>query len=366
MKFTVSRETFLKPLMQVSGVVEKKQTKPILSNLLLQIKGAALSITATDMEIELIAKMPLEQRFEDAEITVTAKKLVDICRALPEDAILEFSLDDSKLVLKSGRSRYSLSTLPTNEFPNIEEMHPVAQFKMKQSKLRKLIDATSFAISQQDVRFYLKGMLFDLSEGEVRSVAADGHRLALAKLRDLDVTQKAQFIVPRKGIMEISRLFSEEDADVEVCFSANHIRVATEQLVFSSKLIDAEFPDYDRVIPKNGDKIMIGSREALKQAFTRAAILSNEKFRGVRVELAQGSLKISANNPEQEEAEEQIEVDYHDTPLEIGFNVNYILDVLNAIRGDTVRFILHDTDSSGLIEDANDPSARYVIMPLRM
>jgi DNA polymerase-3 subunit beta len=354
-------------LVQVSGAVEKKQTMPVLSNVLLAVDGNTLSITGTDLEVELVAKLKLEESFEKAEITVPAKKFVDICKALPDDAIINVTLDEQKLIVKSGRSRFTLSTLPAGEYPNLEESEGDLSFVIKQEKLRKLIDATSFAVAQQDVRYYLNGMLFDLSAGELCVVATDGHRMALAKgAADIEISERLQIIVPRKGIAELGRLLSEPENDISITVSKNHIRVTTPEMVFTSKLIDGKFPDYNRVLPKGGDKVMVGERNQVKQAFSRVAILSNEKYRGVRAEFDQGSLKILANNPDQEEAEEQVEVDYQDDYLEIGFNVSYVIDVLNVIKGDMVRFTLSDSNSSALVDDVNDPSAMYVIMPMRL
>ena len=367
MKFTVSREKLLKPLQQVAGVVERRQTLPVLSNVLMVVDGNRLSMTGTDMEVELVAHVELDDAVTPAEITIPAKKLVDICKSLPSDADISFDLNDQKMIVKSGRSRFSLATLPANDFPNLEETKGDVSFSINQGYLKTIIDRTSFAMAQQDVRFYLNGMLMELSKNLLRAVATDGHRLALCDgeaVIDLDSTIQA--IVPRKGVIEIARLFSDEDSDVTLALSQNHIRLETSDLRFTSKLVDGKFPDYQRVLPKKGDKTVIGEKAEMKQAFSRVAILSNEKYRGVRIKITDGSLVIVANNPEQEEAEEVISIDYNGPELEIGFNVNYLLDVMGVIVSDSVKIALSDSNSSALVTDAEDESAMYVVMPMRL
>ncbi len=367
MKFTVSREKLIKPLQQVAGVVERRQTLPVLSNVLMVADGNRLSMTGTDMEVELVAHIELDESVPAGEITVPAKKLVDICKSLPGDADISFSLVDQKMIVKSGHSRFSLVTLPATDFPNLEESTGNIELTINQGYLKQIIDRTSFAMAQQDVRFYLNGMLFELSTNQLRAVATDGHRLALCDGEAvIDVSETTQFIVPRKGVIEIARLFSDEDSDVVMSLSQNHIRVETGDLRFTSKLVDGKFPDYQRVLPQRGDKIVIGEKSEMKHSFSRVAILSNEKYRGVRIKVADNTLVIVANNPEQEEAEEAISVDYSGPELEIGFNVNYLLDVLNVVVSDSVKIALTDSNSSALVTDAEDESAMYVVMPMRL
>lgn len=367
MKFTVSREKLIKPLQQVAGVVERRQTLPVLSNVLMVVDGTKLSMTGTDMEVELVAHIELDEAATSAEITIPAKKLLDICKSLPTDADIAFELNDQKMVVKSGRSRFSLATLPANDFPNLEETTGDISFTINQGYLKQIIDRTSFAMAQQDVRFYLNGMLFELSKNRLRAVATDGHRLALCDGEAvIDVDDTFQAIIPRKGVIEVARLFSDEDTDVALSLSQNHVRVETSDLRFTSKLVDGKFPDYQRVLPKKGDKIVIGDKSAMKQSFSRVAILSNEKYRGVRIKITDGAICIVANNPEQEEAEEILSVDYNGPELEIGFNVTYLLDVLNVIVSDNVKIALNDSNSSALVTDAEDESAMYVVMPMRL
>jgi DNA polymerase-3 subunit beta len=365
MKFNLSREAFLKPLQLVVGVVERRQTLPILSNVLLSLEQSRLSMTGTDLEVEIVGVTVTDAIGEDGDITVSARKLVDICRSLPDGAMVDFSSSDGKATIKSGRSKFTLSTLPANEFPSVDEGEKTVEFMVPGSTLKGLIEATSFAMAQQDVRYYLNGMLWELSENKLRVVATDGHRMALCDgVCDVFVAEPITSIRPRKGIIELSRLLDEND--VKVAMGSNHIRVTGGDYCFTSKLVDGAYPDYDRVLPKGGDKIVIGDRAELKQAFGRAAILSNEKYRGVRILLSEGFIKMVANNPEQEEAEEEVSVNYSGEDLEIGFNVSYLLDVLSVITSTEVRITLSSSNSSALLEDAVDGSAVYVVMPMRL
>lgn len=365
MKFSLSREALLKPLQLVVGVVERRQTLPILSNVLLSLEGTKLSLTGTDLEVEIVGSTEVGVAAEAGEVTVSARKFLDICRSLPEDAQVDFSSSDGKAMLKSGRSKFTLATLPANEFPSVDEGEKSIGFAVQASMLKGLIEATSFAMAQQDVRYYLNGMLWELSTNKLRAVATDGHRMALCDgICEVEVQETLTAILPRKGIMELSRLLGEEQ--VQVSMGSNHIRITGTGYCFTSKLVDGAYPDYDRVLPKGGDKLVTGDRAELKQAFGRTAILSNEKYRGVRILLSDGAIKMVANNPEQEEAEEEVTVNYGGDDLEIGFNVSYLLDVLNVLKGTDIRFTLSDSNSSALVEDAGEGSAVYVVMPMRL
>ncbi|MDG9929089.1 MULTISPECIES: DNA polymerase III subunit beta [Pseudomonas] len=367
MHFTIQREALLKPLQLVAGVVERRQTLPVLSNVLLVVEGQQLSLTGTDLEVELVGRVTLEDSAEPGEITVPARKLMDICKSLPSDVMIDIRLDEQKLVVKAGRSRFTLSTLPANDFPTVEEGPGSLTFNLVQSKLRRLIDRTSFAMAQQDVRYYLNGMLIEVQTGALRAVATDGHRLAMCAMEAaIENTERHQVIVPRKGILELARLLTEQDGEVAIVLGANHIRATTGEFTFTSKLVDGKFPDYERVLPRGGDKLVIGDRQALREAFSRTAILSNEKYRGIRLQLASGQLKIQANNPEQEEAEEEVAVDYNGGSLEIGFNVSYLLDVLGVMTTEQVRLILSDANSSALVQEAGNDDSSYVVMPMRL
>ncbi|HKS15158.1 MAG TPA: DNA polymerase III subunit beta [Pseudomonas sp.] len=367
MHFTIQREALLKPLQLVAGVVERRQTLPVLSNVLLVVQGQQLSLTGTDLEVELVGRVQLEEPAEPGEITVPARKLMDICKSLPSDVLIDIRLDEQKLVVKAGRSRFTLSTLPANDFPTVEEGPGSLTCSLEQSRLRRLIERTSFAMAQQDVRYYLNGMLLEVSTDTLRAVATDGHRLAMCSMQAaIGQADRHQVIVPRKGILELARLLTDPEGMVSIVLGQHHIRATTGEFTFTSKLVDGKFPDYERVLPKGGDKLVIGDRQSLREAFSRTAILSNEKYRGIRLQLAAGQLKIQANNPEQEEAEEEIGVDYNGGSLEIGFNVSYLLDVLGVMTTEQVRLILSDSNSSALLQEAGNDDSAYVVMPMRL
>lgn len=367
MRFSVSRDALLKPLQLVAGVVERRQTLPVLSNVLIQLEDDRLSLTGTDLEVEIVGRIQLEQAGESGEITVPARKLVDICRSLPDSAQIEFLEDGQKLVVKSGRSRFSLSTLPANDFPNVEDGPSDLQFTCAQKDIKRLIDRTAFAMAQQDVRYYLNGMLWEVTQGQLRVVSTDGHRLALCtRPMAIETSQKVQAILPRKGVIELARLLSDGDQSAEIKLGASHIRATTADFTFTSKLVDGKFPDYERVLPKGGSRVVVGVRDELKQAFGRTAILSNEKYRGVRLQLDPGQLTIVANNPEQEEAEESVTVDYTGEAMEIGFNVSYLLDVANVLSSDNIKITLADSNSSALLEEPENGDSAYVVMPMRL
>jgi DNA polymerase-3 subunit beta len=366
MKFQAQRETLLKPVQAVIGVVERRQTMPILSNVLVNVTKDGLAVTATDLEVELVARAELSAE-DTGEVTVPGRKLLDILRALPDGARLDVKLEREKLVIKSGKSRFTLSTLPAREFPSVEDIQVQRRFTVAQKVLRHLVERTAFSMAQQDVRYYLNGLLLEMNESRLRTVATDGHRLALADANGLgEVGNAHQVIVPRKGVLELQRLLEDSDAEGKVEVGTNHVRVELPTLRFTSKLIDGRFPDYERVLPRTGDKEVVADRLVLKDALGRASILSNEKYRGIRLNLASGTLKILAHNPEQEEAEEEIEVKYAGAELEIGFNVSYLLEALNAVQGEEVQLSLTDSNSSCLIQVPGKPEARYVVMPMRL
>lgn len=367
MKFTVSREALLKPLQLVAGVVERRQTLPVLSNVLIQLRGDQLSLTGTDLEVEIIGRLSLGEASVDGEITVPARKLVDICRSLPDGSVIEFSEDEGRILVKSGRSRFTLSTLPAADFPNVEDSPGNLRFSCAQHEIKRLIERTAFAMAQQDVRYYLNGMLWEVRQDQLRVVATDGHRMAMCtRTFAINTTEVIQAILPRKGVLELSRLLDDSNAQVEIVLSGNHIRVTSSDYTFTSKLVDGKFPEYERVLPRGGNKVIIGSRLELKQAFARTAILSNEKYRGVRLLLSTGALTIVANNPEQEEAEEQVTVDYTGDSLEVGFNVSYLQDVTNVISDDNIKITLSDANSSALLEEPENGDSLYVVMPMRL
>ena len=366
MKFSVNRELLLKPLQQVAGVVERRQTLPVLSNLLLQVVGDRLAMTGTDLEVELIGRLEVVSG-EDGEITVPARKLVDICREIPERAEIVFSQNEGRLEIRSGRFRSTLSTLPAIDFPSVDQASPEMTADLDSKAFKKLLDQTAFAMAQQDVRYFLNGMLIELGNNQVRTVATDGHRLAMSELEQTGLDgQVKQVIVPRKGVIEIQRLLQEVEDKVVVSIGASHLGVTSSTFSLTTKLVDGKFPDYDRVIPKDGDKVVVADRQELRQALSRTAILSNEKFRGIRVSISMGQLQLSANNPEQEEAEESLSVEYQGDNLEVGFNVSYLQDVLGVIGNDKVRLTLLDANSSAVLEDPDLEDSVYVVMPTKL
>lgn len=367
MKFTITREALLKPLQLVAGVVERRQTLPVLSNVLMEVQGDQLSLTGTDLEVEMVGHAQLLEAGVDGEITVPAKKLMDICKSLPDQSTVEISLDDHRVQLQAGRSKFVLSSLPANEFPNIDDIEAQATIVIPQAQLRRVIDRTAFAMAQQDVRYYLNGLLLEVNADELRAVATDGHRLATCGVpAQLEVESKTQVIVPRKAVLELAKLMTDPEATVELKLSSNHVRAQVGEYTFTSKLVDGKFPDYERVIPRNGNRTLIADRQALRQVFARTAILSNEKYRGVRLLLDDNTLQVVANNPEQEQAEESIGVDFQGDNLEIGFNVSYLQDVLSVLDGDDMKMTLGDANSSAVMEEVEGGDSLYVVMPMRL
>jgi len=366
MRFSLQREVFLKPLAQVVNVVERRQTLPVLANLLAQVKDGQLSLTGTDLEVEMVSRVAVEDA-QDGEITIPARKLFEIVRALPDGSRITISQGGDKVTVQAGRSRFTLASLPANDFPSIDEMEATERVRVTEATLKELIERTAFAMAQQDVRYYLNGLLFDLRETSLRCVATDGHRLALCEASYEGSAQaKRQIIVPRKGVTELQRLLEGGDRELELEMGRGHIRVKRDDVTFTSKLIDGRFPDYEAVIPIGADKEIHIDREVLRASLQRAAILSNEKYRGVRIEVSPGQLKISAHNPEQEEAQEEVEADTRVDDLAVGFNVNYLLDALSALRGEQVVLALRDANSSALLREAANDRCRHVVMPLRL
>ena len=366
MRFSLQREVFLKPLAQVVNVVERRQTLPVLANLLVQVQDGQLSLTGTDLEVEMISRIAVDEA-QDGETTIPARKLFEIVRALPDGSKVTVSQTAEKVTVSAGRSRFTLATLPANDFPSIDEVEATERVRVPEAALKELIERTAFAMAQQDVRYYLNGLLFDLRENSLRCVATDGHRLALCEAQYEGGAQaKRQIIVPRKGVTELQRLLEGGDRELELEMGRGHIRVKRDDVTFTSKLIDGRFPDYEAVIPIGADKEVRIDREVLRASLQRAAILSNEKYRGVRIEVSPGQLKISAHNPEQEEAHEEVEADTRVDDLSVGFNVNYLLDALTALRDEHVVLALRDANSSALVREASNDRCRHVVMPLRL
>jgi DNA polymerase-3 subunit beta len=365
MKLTAEREKLLAPLQAVIGVVERRQTMPVLANVLLGVREGRLTVTATDLEVELLASTDVAVAV-GGDITVPGRKFLDILRALPEKVAVALTVEGEKAVLKAGRSRFSLSTLPAVEFPVIDDINAQQSVQLPRKELLRLLEKTHFSMAQQDVRYYLNGMLLEIDGLSLRGVATDGHRLALCETAlsaKAEISQ--QVIVPRKGVLELQRVLTE-DGVAEVAIGTNHVRAQIGDIRFTSKLIDGRFPEYSRVIPAAATHAIRADRDTLRQALQRTAILSNEKYRGIRITVKANALSVQAHNPEQEEAEEEIEVAYEGNDLEVGFNVNYLLDALAAIDGQEVELGLTDSNSSCLIRSPGNSSARYVVMPMRL
>lgn len=365
MKLTALREDILAPLQDIIGVVERKQTMPVLANVLLSSREEGLRITGTDLEVELVAASQANVQ-EGGAITVPGRKLLDIFRALPEKAFVTLSTEGERVSLRAGRSRFTLSSLPATDFPVIEDINAQQSLTVEQGELRRIIDKTHFSMAQQDVRYYLNGLLLETEGEALRAVATDGHRLALAEtqLRHASLTGQ-QVIVPRKGVLELQRILGAAGS-VELAIGDKHIRAQIGDIRFTSKLIDGRFPEYGRVIPTSPNRLVLADRELLRQALQRTAILANEKYRGVRLMARTNLLTVQAHNPEQEEAEDQVEVSYDGEDVEIGFNVNYLLDALGAIEDEKVQIGLTDSNSSCLIHSPGTTHTRYVVMPMRL
>lgn len=370
MKFIIERQHLLKPLQQVSSsLVGGRPTLPILGHLLLQVtEEDGLLLTGTDFEMEIVVRVALNAACDPGATTVPARKFFAICRGLPDSAEITVTLDKDRMVIYSGRSRFSLSTLPVSDFPHLDHWQSEVEFCLQQATLKQLIESTHFSMAHQDVRYYLNGMLFETADHELRTVATDGHRLAVCSIgvEETAALPAHSVIVPRKGVIELVRILDGGANLVKMQIGSNHIRASVGAYMFTSKLVDGRFPDYRRVLPTSSDKTLQANCDVLKQAFARAAILSNEKLRGVRLSLSANQLKITANNPEHEEAEELIDVQYHGSDMEIGFNVSYVLDVLNALKGEYVRLRLTDSISSVQVEDCASSGTVYVVMPMRL
>ncbi len=368
MKFSAQRESLLNPLQQVLGAVERRQTTPVLGNVLLEAGTDSLTITATDREIELqaIAELHVDQ---PGEITVSARKLIEICKNLPEAAQIDFESAGEKVKFNSGRSRFTLATLPAAEFPKVDSLKDAQQVLLTVNELLQCIRNTAFSMAQQDVRFYLNGMLLEIDSARLSCVATDGHRLAYSQCAtEAEPDQPVRVIIPRKSVTELQRLLVMSDAQQQVVLSITpqHLQIQVADVRLTTKLIDGRFPDYNRVIPIDGNKELLIDCGTLRQSLTRASVLSNEKYRGVRLALQSGVLTISSNNPDQEEAIDEVEVDYSGEGAEIGFNVTYLLDILSVLESDNARILLKDGNSSALITPEQSTDSKYVVMPMRL
>lgn len=366
MKFIVNRDKLLQPLQLACGVVERRQTAPILSNLLIQAEDDRLTLTGSDEEVEITVTVDGISIETGGDITVPARKLMDICKSLPDGADMIANLDGTRVQVDSGRFSSHLATLPSAEFPNIETGAAAVAVPLSSTQLSQLLQRTSFAMAQQDVRYFFNGILFEIAGQMVRLVATNGQRLATSYINTDQDLGNHQFIVPRKAVAELARLLTGSESEISLNFTQNHMTLELPGTRLVTKLIDATYPDYSRAIPQGGDKTVLADRQLLKEALSRTAILSNELYRNVRLIVMSGKLDMHANNPQQEEAEESLAVDYDGAELEIGFNVSYLIEALSAMSGSQVRMTLSDATSACVLEDVDEQESLFVISPMML
>ena len=361
------RDTLLAPLQSVSGIVERRHTLPILSNVLLEKRGDTLTFLATDIEIQITTSTQCTGGEGDGAMTVGARKLQEILRSLPDSSEVSLVMEDKRLQVKAGKSRFNLQTLPADDFPRMSIAEgETKSFNLTQKAFRQLLGKTQYSMAAQDVRYYLNGLLLLVEGKELRAVATDGHRLAFASVEIETELPRQEMILPRKTVLELNRLLTDSDEKLNITLTSNQVRFDFGSIVLVSKLIDGKFPDYERVVPPALRNHMTVSRQTLMQAMNRAAILTNEKFRGVRVVLGENSLKLIAANAEQEEAQEEIEVNYQGETIDVGFNVGYLLDVLNNVQTEEIQWSFNDANSSALISVPGNDRFKYVVMPMRI
>ena len=370
MKLIITKENLIKALKKIIGAVDNKPTIPILNHILFRVNDNQCVVIASDLEVQLSSKIILEKESELKEnITIPGKKLYDIGNGLPNDAILEIEkIEEGKLQIKSRKSRFVLSALDAKTFPLMEVSDDECQnFSIKSNELKEVVEKTSFAMAQQDVRYYLNGLFFGLSKSAVFGVATDGHRLAKTEIKaETNIQESTSVIIPRKGISEIIKQIEDENIVMSGVISKNHLKISGNNTEAITKLVDGKFPDYEKVIPTNSDKRIVLDSKEFKEALARVSILSNDRFKGVRLSFSNNELKVSANNPEKEEASDYIKAIYDGEEIEVGFNVNYLLDVLGVIKTKNVQIFLKDSSSSALLMPENDDTSNYVVMPLRL
>ena len=366
MKFIINREEILTPLQQIVSVIEKRQTMPILSNVLMVIEDEQLILTGTDLEIQIIAKINIKLAIPGS-ITVPARKFLDICRLLPNGAEIKFEQQDDKVKILSNRSRFSLSCLPADNYPEFSESELENDFFINAGKFKKALDKTVFCMANQDVRYYLNGLLLNISNSKVKLVASDGHRLSIYEdFLDEGTGYEARIIFPRKGVLELNRLLDDADAELKVEFSSNNIKIFIKNLIFSAKLVDSKYPDFGKVFQQEFFNPIHIQKQVLKDALTRVAILSNEKFKGVTLDITQDSLRISTHNPEHDEAEEELIIEYTGEPLSIAFNAQYLLDAVSNLDSDLAVLTIASNSSSCFIDEPTECVYKFIVMPMRL
>ena len=368
MKFITEKNEIVDALQMGASIAERRQTIPILANLRIVARDGKVEITATDLEIQIKTLTEVKKVIEEGEITVSARKMSELCRSLPDNEALEFDLNNGKLTVSSKNFHADFATISALDFPELESKEETNSLSISSSALQRLLNKTAFCMASQDVRYYLNGLLVEYKGGEVNAVATDGHRLALAT-SPLDKTitiDGERQILPRKAVLELSKILRQENEDIKITFGNSSLSIQDENLDFSTKLIDGKFPDYEKVLPSGDPNSLEVSKESLQSALSRASVLSNEKYRGVRFALDKNTLKLTANNPEKESAEELLDVNYNGNPMEIGFNIGYLLDVLGTIETDNVELNFYGEESSCLIREPGNQAEVYVIMPMRL
>ena len=368
MKFITKKSEIVNSLQMGASIAERRQTIPILANLKIVAMDGKIEITATDLEIQLKTVSEVKEVIEEGETTVSARKMSELCRSLPDKEALEFNLNNGKLTVSSKNFHADFATISALDFPELDTKEETDSLSIESETLKRLLNKTAFCMASQDVRYYLNGLLVEYKEGNINAVATDGHRLALAttQLKETIEEDGKRQIIPRKAVLELAKILREDNGNINLSFGNSSLRIKDINLDFSTKLIDGKFPDYEKVLPAGEPHALEVSKESLQAALTRASVLSNEKYRGVRFELSNNNLKLTANNPEKELAEELLEVNYGGSPMEIGFNIGYLLDVLATIESETVELNFYGEESSCLIREPGNKLEAYVIMPMRL
>lgn len=366
MNFSINREAILMPLQQIVSVIEKRQTMPILSNVLVVVEGNQLTLTGTDLEIQIVVHLEMTAS-AGGSITVPARKFLDICRLLPTGAEIKFEQQGDKVKILSSRSRFVLSCLPSENYPEFSESGFEHELTMNAGRLKKGLDKTIFCMANQDVRYYLNGLLLHISNSKLKLVASDGHRLSIYEDQLEEATGfETRIILPRKGVLELSRLLDDPDAELKVEFSANNIRITIKNLVFSAKLVDSKYPDFSKVFQQDFLNPLNLQRQLFKDALTRVAVLSNEKFKGITLDINPSNLTISAHNPEHDEAEEVLAIDFPGDPLTISFNAQYLMEAVSNLDSELAVLTIAGNASSCFIDEPNNPFYKFIVMPMRL
>ncbi len=366
MKFIINREALLGSLQQIVSVTEKRQTMPILSNVLLVIENEQLTMTGTDLEVQLIAKLDLPDA-TSGSITVPARKFLDICRLLPAGSEIRFEQTEDKVKITSNRSRFSLNCLPADNYPEFTEDELEHQFVINAGQFKRALDKTTFCMANQDVRYYLNGLLLHISNSKLELVASDGHRLSIYEDHlEIATGFEARIILPRKGVLELNKLLDDNDVELKIEFSSSSIRIYIKHQIFSAKLVDSKYPDFSKVFQQTFLNPLHIDKAILKNSLTRVAVLSNEKFKGVTFDINTERLKISTHNPEHDEAEEELAIIYDDEPLSISFNAQYLSEAVSNLDGDTALLTIASDASSCFINEPDNDKYKFIVMAMRL